>query len=281
MKRIIGLIILAVVIIAGINLLKTKAPFMATVGTSMEPYLKQGDLILIKPIEDPSQIKVGNVIVFNVPPAIQAQYQYPPIIAHRVIKVDDSNGVLTFRTKGDNTNPDPFTVLTSNLKGEVSSTIPYLGYLVLFLESRQGLIFLVITFFLIGLYLYSNELDGGFRGLQEWTFSPVMKQNEELAKKQDLTIQAVSEALEQFTIAMNEYAEHLRSHTAAIQGLARAAQELKEVTQELKDATREKNGVPTVSHSSGEIKQENITVINELSGGNELNMSRDDNGQVS
>jgi len=80
-KKTIGLIFLVAITIFGIHLLKTATPFMPVAGNSMEPELMRGSLILIEPIS-PSQVKEGDVIVFNVPALIQERYNYPPVVAH-------------------------------------------------------------------------------------------------------------------------------------------------------------------------------------------------------
>lgn len=231
MKKGIILIFLLTAAGFGIYLLNTVAPFVPIAGNSMEPELKRGSLILIESLSPP-QVKEGDIIVFNVPPPMQEHYNYPPMVTHRVIEVNTEGGI-TFRTKGDNTSEDPFTVLASDLRGGVGKQIPYLGYGIFFLQSRQGFIFMIIALFLFGVYLYGSELGQANRSLQRGVFAPILEQNQELAQRQEESLQMSSKALEQFASAMSEYARHLASHTDAIKNLAGASQELRDIVGEL------------------------------------------------
>ena len=130
-------------------------PFLPVFGTSMEPELKAGNVILIEPVS-PNEVKEGDVIVFSIPAAVREHYNYPPVVAHRVIRVDPER--LTFRTKGDNTGEDPFTVRAQDLRGQVGRQIPYLGFPLLFLQSKHGIIFVITALCLFSLFLYANEL---------------------------------------------------------------------------------------------------------------------------
>lgn len=239
MKR--ALVLLGVVALGIVGYLSVRGtmPFMAILGTSMEPALSAGNLILIKEA-NPADVKVGDIIVFTIPQAVQDAYNYPPIVAHRVIKINTERGV-TFRTKGDNTGEDPFTVRAQDLKGTVSSQVPYAGFPLLFFQSRQGLIFLVVALTLFALYLYADELSKGRQLAHRGLFGPVIEENqrgslviaqrvEATEKKIDnteKTIAVTQQALEKFAAAIELYAQHLQSHTSAIQGLAQASHELK------------------------------------------------------
>ena len=208
---------------------------MPIFGTSMEPELHTGSLILIEELS-PSEVKEGDIIVFTIPAMVREQYNYPPVIAHRVIKVTTQPS-LVFRTKGDNTGEDPFTVRAEDIRGTVSTKIPYIGFPLLFLQSNQGLIFIIIGLCLFALYLYSGEISQGKKKVQRGIFAPVIHEieenehsNEVVAQKiegAEKKIDGVEQALGKFAIAIGEYAKHLQSHTSAIQGLAEASQELK------------------------------------------------------
>lgn len=226
MKRGILFAILVALVVVGIYSVKEWMPVMAIAGTSMQPQLKQGDAVFISKL-DASEAKVGDVIVFSVPPLIQSNYHYPAIVAHRIIEITEFQNELAFKTKGDNTAEDPFVVPSSDLRGQVSGRVPYLGHIILFLQSKQGMIFAIIALVLIGIELYFDEIRHGRRRLQRGIFAPVIEQNQEIAKKQQETSQMTVEALEKFSAAVAEYAKHLASHTSAIQGLSEASHELK------------------------------------------------------
>ncbi|MBI4302974.1 MAG: signal peptidase I [Chloroflexi bacterium] len=250
MKRGFALLSIVALSIAGFLSIRGAMPFMAIYGVSMQPTYRAGDLIWIQGTS-PNDVKVGDVIVFTIPAAIRQAYNYPTIVAHRVIRVNTDRGI-TFRTKGDNSGEDPFTVRPQDLMGKVSKQISYLGFPLLFFQSQQGLVFAAIALTLLALYLYAEELNQGRKKVHKVIFAPVIGENERLnrsfeqrfqstEKSTQLTQQAINnlasatekssvhtqQALTDFAAAMAEYAKHLQSHTSAIQGLAEASHELK------------------------------------------------------
>jgi len=219
--------------VVGFLAIRGTMPFMPVFGTSMEPELQPGNLILIEEAA-PSDIEVGDIIVFTVSPLVREAYNYPPVIAHRVIKVYTRDHGTFFRTKGDTTGEDPFTVQPQNLKGKVGQQIPYLGFPLLFFQSRQGLIFIIIALTLLAIYLYGEELSWGRRKVQRGIFAPIIQESRRTSRVMAQTVQAAEKRMERtdqtlakFTSAIEVYAQHLQSHTSAIQGLSEASQELK------------------------------------------------------
>jgi signal peptidase I len=232
MKRAIGLIIATAAIVVAILSVRGSLPFMPIYGSSMEPTLTSGSLLMIDPI-DPQDIKIGDIIVFNVPPMVREFYNYPPTVSHRVIEVMTVPS-LGFRTKGDNTGEDPFTIRAEDIRGTVGKQIPYLGLPLLFFQSTQGMIFAIIALILLAFFLYGGELRRGGGWLHRGVFMPVIEEekraNRMLSRKIEATekkMDTTEQALEKFSLAVTEYAKHLASHTSAIQGLADASHELK------------------------------------------------------
>lgn len=232
-KRAITLITVAALCLTAFMAIRGTMPFMPVFGISMEPELHAGNLILIKD-KSPEDVKVGDIIVYNVPSAIQDFYNYPPVVAHRVIDVRDTQFGIAWRTKGDNSGEDPFTVRALDLRGTVSDQIPFLGFPFLFVQSQQGLMFVAIALTLFALYLYATDISRGGQKIHRGIFAPVIQETlrdtETLSQRIDGTEKVMSqtqEALSSFASAMTEYAGHLRSHTSAIQGLAEASHELK------------------------------------------------------
>ncbi len=230
MKKTIWLIL--VVLIAGSLLYFQRTSTATIIGESMEPEFKQGDFLVFKQVL-PQQVKEGDVIVFEVPTMIREQYDFPPTIAHRVIKITRKDGGITFNTKGDNNaSPDPFTVGARDLKGTVTYRIPYFGNLFIFGHSRQGLIFIAILLILFSLYIYKKELSKMSYSLIKRIFSPTTEGFEEGVRRLEEREEETSQARDRFASAMTEYAKHLRHHTEAIQNLAKTAGELKKVASE-------------------------------------------------
>ncbi|OGO18431.1 MAG: signal peptidase I [Chloroflexi bacterium RBG_16_50_11] len=232
MKRAIGLIFAVAACIVAFLSVRGNLPFMPIFGSSMEPTLQSGALMMIDPI-DPQDIKVGDIIVYNIPLMVRDYYNYPPTVSHRVIKVTTVPS-LGFRTAGDNTGEDPFTVRPQDIRGTVGSQIPYLGLPLLFFQSQQGLIFAIIALALLALFLYGGEIRQGGSWIHRGIFSPVINEekraNRLISRKIEATekkMDSTEQALEKFSLAVTEYAKHLASHTSAIQGLSEASHELK------------------------------------------------------
>ena len=234
MKRALVLTLIVAACLAGFLSIRGTMPFLPVFGTSMEPALHAGNLILIDTVKA-SDVKVGDIVVVSIPPLVRDAYRYPPVIAHRVKEIRTDEGIITFRTKGDNTGEDPFTVRPQDIKGTVGDQIPYLGFPLLFFQSSLGSIFVIVALSLLALYLYADEIGIGKRIVHRGVFAPVIEEstrgNRVLAQKVEATekeMAGTQQALQSFASAIAEYAEHLKSHTSAIQGLASASHELRE-----------------------------------------------------
>lgn len=232
-QRALTLVAVSTLAVVGFMAVRGTMPFMPVFGTSMEPELHAGSMIFIES-KEASEIKEGDVIVYTVTSAIRDYYNYPPVVAHRVIEVRDTEYGISFRTKGDNSGEDPFTIRPQDLRGTVSKQIPYLGLPLLFLQSQQGLTFVVISLLLFAFYLYAIDIGRGGQKIHRGIFAPVIDESQRaselLAQRVENTekgMEYTQQALNSFAAAIAEYAEHLKSHTGAIQGLSEASQELK------------------------------------------------------
>lgn len=95
--------------------------FLRVISTSMEPKIKQGDMIIVKDV-DVDQIKTGDVITF---------YSRDPYLkgflnTHRVVEVIENgkNGQREFVTKGDaNEAADYYTAWSSKVIGRYSGKV--------------------------------------------------------------------------------------------------------------------------------------------------------------
>lgn len=158
MRRAILFSLAIALVIAAPHFIKQPMPFAPVTGISMAPVFKEGDLITYGKIS-PSEVKVGDIIVYNIPPLTQEHYNSPPVVTHRVVEIRDTTMGLQYRTRGDN-NPaqDPWSVGQGDIIGKVSQRLSYLGFPLLFLKSRPGLILIVIMFFASLLCFYADEL---------------------------------------------------------------------------------------------------------------------------
>ncbi len=105
---------------------------------SMEPELDTGSLVFVREA-DPQEIAVGDVITFRSPDDPEG------LTTHRVVGIHE-NARLRFTTRGDaNEVNDPRPVGEENLVGRVSGSLPYVGYLLNFVQTREGLILLIFV----------------------------------------------------------------------------------------------------------------------------------------
>jgi len=137
-------------------MLGTYVPIYVVSSSSMAPTLNIGDLILIVGV-DPSDVGVGDIIVFHVPHPYD-KFTPSPIV-HRVVERVVSSGGYYFRTKGDaNLNPDPWLLPPENVIGRVALRIPIIGLPILFLKTFYGLLFTIVA---IALWLLISHIKGG------------------------------------------------------------------------------------------------------------------------
>lgn len=105
---------------------------------SMEPTIKTGSIIAVKPGGDMTRFKEGDIITF--------MDEERRLVTHRIIEVVQSGDQTMYRTKGDNNNaPDQNLVMSGNVVAEYTGfTIPYLGYISEFVQSKNGILVTVI-----------------------------------------------------------------------------------------------------------------------------------------
>ena len=103
---------------------------------SMEPAIPTGSVIYTEQVSNYSTLSQGDVITFE---------DGDHFTTHRISDIHRDSGGYSFTTKGDaNEDPDPEPITQDRVVGEVFLSIPYLGYLLNSLDTRAGLILLVI-----------------------------------------------------------------------------------------------------------------------------------------
>lgn len=92
---------------------------LKTTGASMYPTIKSGDIVLVKPVANISEIRAeygtGDIVVFLKPGDPSR------LIAHRAVEITEDNGL---KTKGDNSAVDGWIVHYDDLIGKVVDIIP-------------------------------------------------------------------------------------------------------------------------------------------------------------
>ena len=86
---------------------------------SMSPQIEKGDAVLVQKVKDKDDIKVGDIIVFNMRNITSV---------HRLIDIEKRNGTTYYITKGDANNAEDNINLTmKDIKGKVKFKIKYIG----------------------------------------------------------------------------------------------------------------------------------------------------------
>lgn len=112
---------------------------------SMEPTIKNGDVIIIKKIPE-EKLEDGDIITFK---------QNADIITHRISKIEEENG-KKYITKGDNNNLEDSAKITyQEIKGKKIITIPYLGKIMNILENK--IVFLIILLIILIICFYKIQ----------------------------------------------------------------------------------------------------------------------------
>lgn len=117
---------------------------------SMSPAYNVGDMIFVQ-LKGPEDINEGDVITFN-PSQDSDAY-----LTHRVTeKIVDyqGTGVTCFRTRGDaNDSEDSFLIESDRVIGTVNFGIPYLGYVVRFIQLRWYIVLPIVIMVAVFFYL--------------------------------------------------------------------------------------------------------------------------------
>lgn len=115
---------------------------------SMAPAFDAGSMVFVKPVE-PEEIKEGDIITYR------GLGDSSFLTTHRVVEIIGSGKDLEFVTKGDaNDVNDPNPVPGENLVGRVALAVPYMGYLMDFGQTKQGMLVLIVV---PGVLLIINE----------------------------------------------------------------------------------------------------------------------------
>ncbi|WP_186579914.1 signal peptidase I SipW [Aquibacillus kalidii] len=141
---------------------------------SMEPGIKTGSIIAVKPDGEMTAFEKGDVITF--------MEESDKLVTHRIVDVIKSGENVMYQTKGDNNDgPDPNPVLSENVVAEYTGfTIPYIGYFINYAQSKTGSALLLV---LPGLLLL------GYAGITIWQ---AMSQIDNKSKKEE-TVEILNE----------------------------------------------------------------------------------------
>lgn len=107
----------------------------AVLSGSMSPAFNTGSLLAVSPV-DPAQLQEGDIIAFA--------RSGGEIVSHRIVGIENENG-LNFITQGDaNDVEDSGTVAANQVIGAVALAIPWLGRILVFSQTKQGLLLMIV-----------------------------------------------------------------------------------------------------------------------------------------
>jgi signal peptidase len=132
------IVLVAVLLIVSVLPITENFRILTVISGSMEPAIKVGSVVVVKPAAD---YNVGDVVTFG-----KFGRNSNPI-THRITEVilSESGGKL-FRTKGDaNNGPDQDSISKDKILGKVLFSIPYLGYAVDFAKKPLGFSLIIMV----------------------------------------------------------------------------------------------------------------------------------------
>lgn len=124
--KIVYYIFFGIIVFIALLLIFSKIPLpgnykvMVVLSGSMEPAIKTGSIVLVKPVRE---YKVGDVISYY-DPSNRAK-----VITHRILKIEKTGEGNFYQTKGDANDAPDWEIFSEKLIiGKVLFSIPYLGY---------------------------------------------------------------------------------------------------------------------------------------------------------
>ena len=113
------------------------------VSPSMVPAINVLDVVVTMRVDEPTDLKKGDIITFN-----STDYRYSGVlVTHRIVDIEEtSSGEYLFTTKGDNNNTqDSSRISFDKIYGRVLFRIPKIGYIQYYLSSVLGWIAIIVV----------------------------------------------------------------------------------------------------------------------------------------
>jgi len=115
---------------------------------SMSPTFDAGSVVFVRPVPA-GEIKVGDIVTYRARSG-------ETLVTHRVVEVVDVDGEPGFVTRGDANDVNDEGILEAErIVGKVEYYLPYLGRVMSFTQTKQGLITLI---FIPGIIIILYEL---------------------------------------------------------------------------------------------------------------------------
>ena len=109
---------------------------------SMEPEIRVYDMIVDMKVENPADLKVGDVISYN---STKLKPGEKISVTHKIIAIQIEDGKYVFTTKGiNNPTKDSYPVYFEDISGKVIFKIPQLGRIQFLLASKFGYLICIL-----------------------------------------------------------------------------------------------------------------------------------------
>jgi signal peptidase I len=132
-------------------------PLIVVEGSSMNPTFLNGDILAYRGVS--GNLANGTIVAYmpGQTGLVALDYLVRPIVVHRIVgEVVQSDGAVYYRTKGDNNQfDDPALVKSDQILGTPVTVVPLAGLFVLFLQSPQGLVFIIGA--VVFVYMAKND----------------------------------------------------------------------------------------------------------------------------
>lgn len=106
---------------------------LVVVSGSMQPAIDPGDLLIIKAAE---HYQRGDIVTFK---------EGQSLVTHRLLSIEGTQAL----TQGDANNTQDPLISSSQIQGKVVLQVPKIGFLVMFLKTRQGMMTLAALFLIL------------------------------------------------------------------------------------------------------------------------------------
>lgn len=122
---------------------------LAVLSGSMEPKISVGSMVIVQDV-DPNDLEVGDIITYKISDTT--------LVTHRIVSIDqDAQQIVTKGDANDVNDGEP--VSFSNVVGKLLISIPFLGYISIYMQGKAGI---AIICGVVGILIILNYLPDVF-----------------------------------------------------------------------------------------------------------------------
>lgn len=134
-----GILVVLAVLLTPVSQVFGGLQLLAVMSGSMEPTIHVGGIVGIRPVPA-TELQVGDVITF-------ANQDNPDVlVTHRIVSLEPRDGQMMLTTKGDaNDSVDAMASSSGHAVGRVDFSLPWLGFLTVWLASPVAKIAILIV----------------------------------------------------------------------------------------------------------------------------------------